>query len=231
MADGPTNRTKRSRQQAKSRPPSRRPASKPAVKGRPSATRTKGRTRKAVTAAKARKRRTVIFTVMIGLALAGFLFAFVYPTRTYLDQRQQIQWIFAHFQHVIALGQRLGIRTFLHHRVMTLAADRQSDQFQTTLANHLDLNLELAVNTHSAALATFEDQLRVDLAGLVRQRVAQSLETGQRHLPFQGGTAIGEFARINVRWNRPIQHRRDILGTAPSPVKGISALSAVGARL
>jgi cell division protein FtsB len=29
----------------------------------------------------------VIFTVMIGLALVGFLFAFVYPTRTYLDQR------------------------------------------------------------------------------------------------------------------------------------------------
>jgi len=27
---------------------------------------------------------------MCGLALVGFLFAFVYPTRTYLDQREQI---------------------------------------------------------------------------------------------------------------------------------------------
>jgi cell division protein FtsB len=27
---------------------------------------------------------------MCGLALVGFLFAFVYPTRTYLDQRKQI---------------------------------------------------------------------------------------------------------------------------------------------
>ncbi|WJN61446.1 hypothetical protein OH686_22115 [Pseudomonas sp. SO81] len=112
---------------------------------------------------------------------------------------------------------------------MTLAADRQSDQFQTTLANHFDLNLELTVNTHSTALATFEDQLRVYLPGVIRQRVAQSLETGQRHLPFQGGTAIGEFARINVRWNRPIRHRRGILGMPPAPVKGISALS-VGHR-
>jgi cell division protein FtsB len=40
---------------------------------------------------RARKRRTVIFTIMIGLALVGFLFAFVYPTRTYLHQRGQIQ--------------------------------------------------------------------------------------------------------------------------------------------
>ena len=121
---------------------------------------------------------------------------------------------------------QLGIRTFLHHRVMTLAADRQGDQFQTTLANHLDLNLELTVNTHSSTLATFEDQLRAHLAGIVFQRVAQSLETGQRHLPFEGNTAIGEFARINVRWNRSIRHRRSILGMHPAPVKGISALSA-----
>jgi len=28
---------------------------------------------------------------MCALALVGFLFAFVYPTRTYLDQREQIQ--------------------------------------------------------------------------------------------------------------------------------------------
>jgi cell division protein FtsB len=29
--------------------------------------------------------------ILCGLALVGFLFAFVYPTRTYLSQREQIQ--------------------------------------------------------------------------------------------------------------------------------------------
>jgi cell division protein FtsB len=32
----------------------------------------------------------VIITIGLGLAVVGFLFAFVYPTRTYLDQRDQL---------------------------------------------------------------------------------------------------------------------------------------------
>ncbi len=50
-----------------------------------------GTRRRAPASPRTRKRRTVIFTVMIGLALVGFLFAFVYPTRTYLDQRGLIR--------------------------------------------------------------------------------------------------------------------------------------------
>ena len=57
----------------------------------PSNRTTSGTRRRAPASPRTRKRRTVIFTVMIGLALVGFLFAFVYPTRTYLDQRGLIR--------------------------------------------------------------------------------------------------------------------------------------------
>ncbi|MEX2255568.1 MAG: septum formation initiator family protein [Acidimicrobiia bacterium] len=36
------------------------------------------------------RRRRVLIGIMCGLAIVGFLFAFVYPTRTYLGQRDQI---------------------------------------------------------------------------------------------------------------------------------------------
>lgn len=38
-----------------------------------------------------RRRRSVLVTLLAGLLLLGFLFVFVYPTRTYLKQREQIQ--------------------------------------------------------------------------------------------------------------------------------------------
>jgi len=41
--------------------------------------------------ARVRRRRRVLIGITCGLALVGFLFAFVYPTRTYLQQRDQIQ--------------------------------------------------------------------------------------------------------------------------------------------
>jgi cell division protein FtsB len=48
---------------------------------------------------KVRRRRTVVVGLLFALLLLGFLFAFVYPTRTYLKQRDQIQ----------AAEERLGI--------------------------------------------------------------------------------------------------------------------------
>lgn len=48
---------------------------------------------------KVRRRRTVVAGLLFALVLLGFLFAFVYPTRTYLKQREQIQ----------AAEERLGI--------------------------------------------------------------------------------------------------------------------------
>jgi cell division protein FtsB len=37
-----------------------------------------------------RRRRTLLTATLLGLALVGLLFVFVYPTRTYLQQRHQI---------------------------------------------------------------------------------------------------------------------------------------------
>ncbi len=38
-----------------------------------------------------RRRRYTVIGLLVALLLLGFLFAFVYPTRTYLKQREQIQ--------------------------------------------------------------------------------------------------------------------------------------------
>ncbi len=56
----------------------RRPAKRPAGAKRPASP-------------KVRRRRTVVVGLLCALLLLGFLFAFVYPTRTYLKQREQIQ--------------------------------------------------------------------------------------------------------------------------------------------
>lgn len=37
-----------------------------------------------------RRRRIAVSTVLLGLAVVGFLFAFVYPTSTYLQQRSEL---------------------------------------------------------------------------------------------------------------------------------------------
>ena len=57
-----------------------------------------------------RRRRSVLVTLLAGLLLLGFLFVFVYPTRTYLKQREQIQ----------ASQQRLDV---LDHETATLERD------------------------------------------------------------------------------------------------------------
>ena len=39
--------------------------------------------------ARSRRRRAVVRTALLGVLLVGFLFVFVYPTRTFLDQRAE----------------------------------------------------------------------------------------------------------------------------------------------
>jgi cell division protein FtsB len=56
----------------------RRPAKRPTGVKRPASPRV-------------RRRRSVVVTLLSALLLLAFLFAFVYPTRTYLKQREQIQ--------------------------------------------------------------------------------------------------------------------------------------------
>jgi len=66
--------------------PARRPAERPTGAKRPASP-------------KVRRRRSVVVSLLSALLLLAFLFAFVYPTRTYLKQRDQIQ----------ASQERLGI--------------------------------------------------------------------------------------------------------------------------
>jgi cell division protein FtsB len=56
----------------------RRPAKRPTGAKRPASPRV-------------RRRRSVVVTLLSALLLLAFLFAFVYPTRTYLKQREQMQ--------------------------------------------------------------------------------------------------------------------------------------------
>jgi cell division protein FtsB len=53
----------------------------------------RGRHQRSATAPSPRvtRRRRLLLGVLAALALVGFLFAFAYPTRTYLDQREQIR--------------------------------------------------------------------------------------------------------------------------------------------
>ncbi|MNL82840.1 hypothetical protein D3C87_2103260 [compost metagenome] len=82
--------------------------------------------------------------------------------------------------------------------------DRQGNQFETTLANHLDLNLELTMENHSITLITLEEKLRTHHALVIGKWLAEPRQISQRHLAFKRGTTISQFARINMRWNRCI---------------------------
>ena len=63
-----------------------------------------------------RRRRALVTATLLGLAVIGLLFVFVYPTRTYLRQRTQIR---AAQQHLAQLNRD------------TARLDRQSRQLQT----------------------------------------------------------------------------------------------------
>jgi len=66
-----------------------------------------------------RRRRTLLTATLLGLAFVGLLFVFVYPTRTYLQQRNQIR---AAQQHLTQLNRD------------TARLERQSHQLQTDTA-------------------------------------------------------------------------------------------------
>src|SRR5476651_1147974 len=138
-----------------------------------------------------------------------------------LDQCMQIQRIFAQFQHVITFRQRLGIRTLLHHSITAFAVDRQGDQLKTTLANHFDLGVDKTVNHHSLTFISFKNEFSLHRTDSVGKRVAESLQIGQQQFTLKGGATISQFARVNVRWNRVIQHRRSIIGMHPAMSKEI----------
>ncbi len=140
----------------------------------------------------------------------------------------QIQRIFAQFQHVITFRQRLGIRTLLHHSITAFAVDRQGDQLKTTLANHFDLGVDKAVDYHRFTFISFKNEFGLHRTDSVGKRVAESLQIGQQHFTLKGGATISQFARVNVRWNRVIQHRRSIIGMHPAMSKEIQPCASAG---
>lgn len=71
------------------------------------------------TSPRVRRRRALLTATLVGLALVGLLFVFVYPTRTYLQQRNQIS---AAHQHLAQL------------RRDTARIERQSRQLLTDAA-------------------------------------------------------------------------------------------------
>ncbi|KHL73851.1 hypothetical protein PpSQ1_13540 [Pseudomonas putida] len=108
-----------------------------------------------------------------------------------LDQGLQIQRIFAQFQHVIAFRQRLGIRTLLHHSVCTFAVNRQGDQLKTTLANHFDFDIQLAVDNHHVLFISFKIELRLHRTDIVGKRVAESFQISELQRTVKGYATIG----------------------------------------
>ncbi len=93
-----------------------------------------------------------------------------------LDQRQQIQRILSHFQHVVPLGQVLAARPFIHNRVIAFAVNRQNNRLQTTLANHLDFNIEPTVDDHSVLLVAPECKMGAHHTLIIIEGISEPLE-------------------------------------------------------
>lgn len=71
-------------------------------------------------------------------------------------------------------------------------------------------------------LITEEGKLRVNIAFTAGQLLAETCHLGDRQHTLEGGGALYQFARINVRWYRSIQHKRAIIGMHPKLSKEIS---------
>ncbi len=137
------------------------------------------------------------------------------------NQRQQIQRIFSHFQHVIALGQVLTARTLIHHGVDAFAVNRQNNRLQTTLANHRNLNIQRTADYRRMLFVAPEIETDAHHTFVILERIDKPLQPRQLQLTLQSGRSVSELARFNVRWYWSFQHKRGILGTHPSTVKGI----------
>ncbi|ESQ97469.1 hypothetical protein F753_20740 [Stutzerimonas chloritidismutans AW-1] len=98
------------------------------------------------------------------------------------DQRQQIQRILSHFQHVIPFGQVLAARPFIHNRVIALAVNRQNNRLQTTLANHFDFNVELTTDNRSTLLVAPKGKTGAHHTLIILKRIGEPLQLRQLQL-------------------------------------------------
>ena len=143
-----------------------------------------------------------------------------------LDQIMQFKGFFTHFQRVIAFRQVFRSASFTEHGVGKLAMNRNLGSIQTALANHLHYDIQRATDDQQTLLIPAEPEYGMDFARITGQRLAKTLELTDRPAAFKNSFPIGKFARIDVRWNRPFQHKRAILGTPLSTVKENSSRAA-----
>ncbi|MNC59134.1 hypothetical protein D3C75_1089230 [compost metagenome] len=99
-------------------------------------------------------------------------------------------------------------------------------RLQTTLANHLHLDIELTAHDDHPLLVTPKLETSMNISGIADQLLAEPCKLLERPITLEGVGAIGEFPRIDVRWNRPFQHKRAILGIPLLTVKEISVRAA-----
>jgi len=92
------------------------------------------------------------------------------------DQRQQIQRILSHFQHVIPFRQVLAARPFIHNGIIAFTVNRQNNRLQTALANHLDFNIELTVDNRSTLFITPESKTGAHRTLITFKRISEPLE-------------------------------------------------------
>lgn len=62
-------------------------------------------------------------------------------------------------------------------------------------------------------VVALEGNLHAHLTGIAGQLLAYTRHIGERVHTLEGGAAVDQLARIDMRWNRPIQHKRAIIGT------------------
>lgn len=95
-------------------------------------------------------------------------------------------------------------------------------RIQAALAYHAHLGIKLHMHDRQLLVVALEGNLHAHLTGIAGQLLAYTRHIGERVHTLEGGAAVDQLARIDMRWNRPIQHKRAIIGTPPRLSKEIS---------
>lgn len=132
----------------------------------------------------------------------------------FFDQTMQIQGLFTNLQGIVTLWQGIGRLPFPEHGEIEFAANGKHCRLQTTLANHLDLGVQDTMDDELLLLITPEVEDNGNRAFGLHELLADTPHVRERQLTLEGYAAIRQFARIDLRWNWPIQHKRAIIGTA-----------------
>ncbi len=69
--------------------------------------------------------------------------------------------------------------------------DRQGDQLKTTLANHFDFDIQIAVDNHNVLFVSLKIELRLHRTDSVGKRVAESFQISELQRTLEGYATIG----------------------------------------